>query len=110
MDSLKRQEGGNHYKGLKIQPVEYIHGNNIPFIEGCIIKYVSRHREKNKLEDLKKAKHFLDILIDLEYKQENAMSEFAKVNDQYFTAPQSEFGIRAMNKIIYEGKPKKIKK
>lgn len=63
---LEKQVGGNHYKGFVIQPVEFIYKNNIPFVEGSIIKYVCRHREKNGIEDLKKARHFLDILIELE--------------------------------------------
>lgn len=57
------QEGGNHYKLMKIQPAEYAIENNIGFAEGCIIKYVSRWKNKNGIEDLKKAKHFLDLLI-----------------------------------------------
>lgn len=63
---LQVQEGGSHYKALAIQPVEYIHANGIPFIEGSVIKYVTRWREKGGLEDLRKARHFLDILLDLE--------------------------------------------
>lgn len=63
IDPLKHQEGGAHYTSMKIQPIEYIMANNIPFVEGCIIKYVSRWRNKGGVEDLKKARHFLDILI-----------------------------------------------
>lgn len=63
---LDVQEGGDHYKKLKIQPIEYIHANGIPFAEGCIIKYVSRWRDKNGVADLKKARHFIDLLIELE--------------------------------------------
>ena len=66
MAALDVQVGGGHYKDMAIQPVEYIHANNIPFIEGCVIKYVSRWRQKNGVEDLAKAKHFLELLIDLE--------------------------------------------
>lgn len=66
--ALNIQQGGNHYKQMKIQPVEFIHANAIPFIEGSVIKYVSRWRSKNGIEDLKKAKHFLDLLIELETK------------------------------------------
>lgn len=62
-EALKQQVGGSHYKDLPIQPVEYILKNNIPFIEGSVIKYVSRWRSKNGVEDLQKARHFLDILI-----------------------------------------------
>ena len=64
--ALARQEGGGHYKDMKIQPVEFIHANGIPFIEGCVIKYVSRWRAKGGVEDLKKARHFIDLLLDLE--------------------------------------------
>lgn len=68
VNPLQKQEGGNHYKNLKIQPIEYIHANNIPFTEGSIIKYVSRWREKGGIQDLKKAMHFLELLIELEKK------------------------------------------
>ena len=64
--ALGTQVGGDHYKKWKIQPVEYIHGNNIPFIEGCVIKYISRWRDKGGVADLNKAKHFIDLLIELE--------------------------------------------
>jgi hypothetical protein len=64
--ALAQQEGGSHYKELRIQPVEYIHANGIPFIEGNVIKYVSRWRKKGGVQDLKKAMHFIQLLIDLE--------------------------------------------
>ncbi len=51
---------------MTIQPVEYIHRNRIPFIEGCVIKYVSRWRQKGGIEDIKKAQHFLELLLELE--------------------------------------------
>lgn len=66
--ALQVQEGGDHYKKLKIQPVEYIHANGLPFAEGSVIKYVTRWRDKNGIADLKKARHFLDLLIELETK------------------------------------------
>ena len=65
-DPLKVQEGGTHYKDMAIQPIEYIHANGLGFAEGSIIKYVSRWRVKNGLQDLKKARHFIDLLIELE--------------------------------------------
>ena len=64
--ALEKQEGGSHYKGYSIQPIEYIHANNIPFAEGSVIKYVTRWRDKNGVDDLKKAIHFLELLIELE--------------------------------------------
>ena len=78
---LNKQEGGNHYKKMKIQPVEFITANKIPFIEGSVIKYVSRWRNKNGIQDLKKAIHFLELLIELENKeckQTNISNELLK--------------------------------
>lgn len=66
ISALARQEGGNHYMGLKIKPAEYSHANKLGFIEGSVVKYVSRWREKGGIGDLKKARHLLDILIELE--------------------------------------------
>jgi hypothetical protein len=62
------QVGGSHYASMAIQPFEYIHANGIGFAEGCVIKYVSRWKAKGGIEDLKKAKHFLDLLIEAESK------------------------------------------
>lgn len=66
--ALSVQVDGDHYKKLAIQPVEYIHANKLGFIEGSVIKYVTRWRDKNGIRDLEKAKHFLDLLIELEGK------------------------------------------
>lgn len=65
---LKKQVGGSHYKKWAIQPVEYIHANNIPFCEGNAIKYLTRWRDKGGIADLEKARHFIDLLIELEKK------------------------------------------
>ncbi len=66
------QVGGDHYKSAKIQPVEYIHANKLGFMEGCVVKYVTRYKSKNGIEDLKKAKHYIDLLIELEYEGKKA--------------------------------------
>ena len=66
MTALETQVAGSHYKNLKIQPIEYIHANGIPFAEGSVIKYVTRWRDKGGIKDLEKAKHFLELLIELE--------------------------------------------
>ncbi|SDB54276.1 DUF3310 domain-containing protein [Pseudomonas sp. NFACC13-1] len=66
MSALDTQVAGGHYKSLKIQPIEYIHANGIPFAEGSVIKYVTRWRDKGGLADLEKVKHFLELLIELE--------------------------------------------
>lgn len=70
MSALNEQIGGNHYKKFVIQPVEFIHKNGIGYIEGCIIKYVCRHRDKGGIEDLRKARHYLELLAELEYGEE----------------------------------------
>lgn len=64
MAALDRQEGGDHYKMKAIQPVEYCMANELGFCEGNIVKYVSRYKEKNGIYDLKKARHYIDILIE----------------------------------------------
>lgn len=66
MISTSQQVGGTHYKDMAIQPVEFIHRNEIGFIEGSVIKYVCRWRNKGGVEDLRKARHFLDLLIEME--------------------------------------------
>lgn len=67
--ALETQVGGNHYKDLKIQPIEFIHANNIPFCEANAIKYLCRWRHKNGKQDLLKARHYIDLLIELENKE-----------------------------------------
>ena len=64
LKSLSRQEGGTHYKDMKIQPIEYIMANNLGYLEGNCIKYLSRYKNKNGVEDLRKAKQYLEMLIE----------------------------------------------
>ena len=66
MMSLSSQVGGSHYQ-LPIQPVEYIVKNNLSFLQGNVIKYVTRYKDKNGKEDLIKAKQYLDMIIEFEY-------------------------------------------
>ena len=66
-DPLKFQQSGNHYKNMAIQPIEFCQVNKIPWCEANVIKYVCRHAAKNGKEDLLKAKHYIDVLISLEY-------------------------------------------
>lgn len=67
MSALDTQEGGDHYKNLVIQPIEFCQRNNLNMIESSVIKYVVRHRDKNGAEDILKARHLLEILMELEY-------------------------------------------
>lgn len=59
-----KQEGGDHYKNKTIQPWDYIIANDLGYLEGNIVKYVSRWKDKNGVEDLKKAQHYLQKLVE----------------------------------------------
>ena len=61
------QVGGSHYKDMPIQPVEFIVENRIPFLEGNAIKYLCRHLSKGGVEDLRKAKHYIDLILEKVY-------------------------------------------
>lgn len=63
----KQQHGGTHYQSLKITPIEYAMANKLNACEFSVVKYISRHKEKNGKEDLLKAKDFIDMLIAHEY-------------------------------------------
>ena len=67
---LDRQIGGNHYKHLKIQPIEYCLHNNLNVAQSKVVKYITRYPFKNGIEDLQKAKHMIDILIEFEENKE----------------------------------------
>lgn len=64
--ALDVQVGGDHYKGFKIQPVEFCFTNNIPYLESTAIKYLCRWRSKGGIQDLDKAIHFIQLLKDFE--------------------------------------------
>jgi len=66
MAANDKQEGGAHYKGAPIEHWDFVHMHQIPYMEAQIIKYVMRHRQKNGMEDLRKARHFLEKLIEQE--------------------------------------------
>jgi hypothetical protein len=67
--ALTAQVGGKHYKALAIQPAEYCQRNRMPYCESSVVRYVTRHREKNGREDIEKAIHCLQLLLEIEYPQ-----------------------------------------
>lgn len=67
MSALDGQVGGEHYRQGKIQPVEFIEANGMGFCEGNVIKYVTRHASKGGAQDLLKARHYIDLLLQLRY-------------------------------------------
>ena len=84
MSALDKQVGGEHYKGMVIQPVEFIQKNRLGFVEGNIIKYICRWRAKNGLEDLHKVRHYIDLLIDLESAEAVKTPDEAESEDNRF--------------------------
>lgn len=65
--ALHKQEGGDHYKSMKIQPVEFITANDLGFLEGNVVKYICRHHAKNGAEDIRKAIHYCEMLLQTKY-------------------------------------------
>lgn len=63
MDAKSRQVDGSHYQ-LRIQPIDFIVKNEIPFREANIIKYIVRHRSKNGKKDIEKAMHYLQMIYE----------------------------------------------
>ena len=66
-DPYDTQVGGNHYQTMKIQPAEFINKNKMLFAEGNAIKYICRHINKGGEQDLQKAKHYIDMIIERDY-------------------------------------------
>ena len=62
-----KQHGGNHYQKYKIQPSKFVVENELLYPEGCAIKYIIRHRDKGKKQDILKAIHFLEMILERDY-------------------------------------------
>ena len=90
MSAIDKQVGGDHYKNMQFEPIEYIMANNQNFCEGNIVKYISRWREKNGVEDLRKIIHNVEFLIEREEKKEK--EELGEVNDQRLQAFMNQTG------------------
>ena len=68
MSVWNKQVGGKHYRTLKNQPSQFVIENELLYPEGCVIKYIIRHRDKGKKQDLLKAIHFIEMIIERDYK------------------------------------------
>ena len=66
-DSLEKQVGGKHYRNMNIQPAEFINENKLLFAEGNAIKYICRHQSKGKADDIQKAIHYLEMILERDY-------------------------------------------
>ena len=97
LSSFSRQVGGSHYADYAIQPLEFCVKNNIPFLEGNVIKYICRWRKKNGIQDLEKAKHYIEMLIELEKANvgttDKQMEDLLRFNRAGISVPsRMEFG------------------
>ena len=75
MSAYKKQIGGKHYLKYKVQPSKFVVENKLLYPEGCVIKYILRHQDKGGKQDLLKAKHFIDMIIERDYKDEKEKQE-----------------------------------
>ena len=78
MSIWEKQIGGKHYKKMKIQPSEFVHKNKMLFAEGNVIKYVCRHPFKDGKQDLLKAIHYCEMIIERDYPEEVETKEEPK--------------------------------
>ena len=86
MSAYKKQIGGSHYKSMVVQPSEFINKNRLQFAEGSAIKYICRHSAKGKEEDIKKAIHYLEMILERDYSEKKeswteCYKEWRKQND-----------------------------
>ena len=86
LKAYDKQIGGSHYQNFKIQPSKFVIENELLYPEGCVIKYILRHRLKGKREDLKKAIHFIEMIIERDYPKdflEEAEKEKKELEESY---------------------------
>ena len=86
MSAYKKQIGGSHYKSMAVQPSQFINKNRLQFAEGSAIKYICRHSAKGKEEDIKKAIHYLEMILERDYSEKKeswteGYKEWKKQND-----------------------------
>ena len=82
----KRQVGGDHYEKCGIMPTTYIRANNLDFFEGNIVKYITRHKDKNGAEDIKKVIHYAEMILEDVYGYKNGQPPVNPYEDSGNTA------------------------
>ena len=75
MSAYDKQIGGTHYRKMKIQPSKFVTENKLLYPEGCVIKYIVRHQDKGGKQDLEKAKHMIDMIIERDYEEKKEKKE-----------------------------------
>jgi hypothetical protein len=96
-----KQIGGAHYKDMAVQPSEFINKNKLLFAEGNAIKYICRHAHKGEVQDLEKAKHYIDMIIERDYgPQENwveGYNKWKKLNNKVVV--NNKIKLKDLNKL-----------
>ena len=80
MSAYDKQIGGSHYSRFNIQPSKFINDNKLLFAEGNAIKYICRHTHKGGKEDLKKAIHYIEMIIERDYSKTETKNPLDKKN------------------------------
>ena len=80
MSVYDKQIGGKHYQNFSIQPSKFVIENKLLFPEGCAIKYICRHQNKGGKEDLLKAIHFIEMIIERDYPPEEKSKEVKRTD------------------------------
>ena len=99
MSSYDKQVGGSHYKDMAIQPSEFVNKNKMLFAEGNAIKYICRHNNKGGKQDLEKAKHYIDMIIERDYGDDAEKSKTYSFADGSLSFANDDPDI----KISYDG-------
>jgi hypothetical protein len=81
MTALNKQEGGNHYKDMPIQPIEFITKNKLDWYQGNIVKYASRHHNKGGADDLRKVIHYAELALEAQYGESATKAPGARKTD-----------------------------
>ena len=83
MSAYKKQIGGSHYSKFKVQPSKFINDNKLLFAEGNAIKYICRHAYKGGKQDLLKAKHYIDMIIERDYEEKKKKEKIESWTEGY---------------------------
>ena len=70
-EALRKQVSGSHYADQAIEPIDYVMANDLGYCEGNVVKYVTRHKLKNGKEDILKAIHYLEFILEFQYGEES---------------------------------------
>ena len=100
MSAYKKQLGGSNYKNMVVQPSEFINKNKLQFAEGNAIKYICRHAHKGERQDLEKAKHYIDMILERDYplvpmteEEEYRNAGITKKEAEKIYPPQNSWGM-----------------